>query len=122
MSASRKLSVAVKPDGRVLSKECTVAASFRTRLIGLLNHSELARDESLLLEPCNQVHSMFMRFPIDVVFLSKENTVIAVSELKPWRMTKIHFKASRVLELPLGRCRELNLKPGDQLEMKPCFS
>ena len=61
-----------------------VADSFFTRLRGLIGH-ELAEDEGLLLISCNQIHSMFMSYPIDVLYLSEERQVIRIARgMRPW--------------------------------------
>ena len=111
-------SFAVKTsNGAVIAHSCVRAHSFVSRLVGLLNHSQLSDGEALLIDPCTQVHSFFMRFSIDVIFLDRQNIVVAHRELRPWRMTAMHFKATKVLECALGTCRTHNIKKGDQLEL-----
>jgi uncharacterized membrane protein (UPF0127 family) len=52
---------------------------------------------------CNSIHTAFMKFPIDVLFVDKDLKVVSVYEnLKPWRITRLHFRASSVIELPAG--------------------
>jgi uncharacterized membrane protein (UPF0127 family) len=118
--SSRKKELTITSKGQTLSSRCVLARSAYSRLVGLLNHDKLAPGEGLLLDPCNQVHTFFMKFPIDVVFLNKRDEVVAIKELKPWRMSKMHFSAKRVLELPVGTCRGLGLRVGDRLEMSAC--
>jgi len=121
MTSDKQILRVVRQAGqKVVADRCILAASAYSRLVGLLNHSRLDQGEGLMLEPCNQVHSFFMRFPIDAVFLSQDNTVLAISELRPWRMTKIHFRARKVLELPLGTSQRLQLAVGEKLEVLPC--
>ena len=75
-------------------------------------------DESLLIDPCNSIHTCFMNFSIDVLFLSKDNTIVhIVREMKPWRFSSIYLKSKRVLELKSGNIGS-ELKAGDQLEFK----
>lgn len=109
-----------KSSGAELASNCAHANSAFARLIGLLNHSTLENGTGLLLDPCNQVHTFFMRFPIDAVFLNRDNKVIAIRELQPWKMTKMYFKAKKTLELPLGTCRRLGVHVGELLEVTPC--
>src|SRR5450830_1372527 len=80
-----------------------VADRFWPRLKGLMGKRDMSEDEGLLLVPCNSVHCMFMRFPIDVLFLDKDfNIVKLLDNLKPWRMTSIIRKAHQVIELKAG--------------------
>ena len=104
--------------GEIISARAQVASSLFERIVGLLNRSGLDPDEALLLEPCQSVHTFFMRFPIDVVFLDKENTVLGVSHLKPWRISKHYFRAHAVLEAPLGFCNKHQVENGQKLEIR----
>lgn len=99
---------------------CVLANDLLGRLVGLLSHKELRAHEGLILEPCKQVHTLFMQFPIDALFLSKENLVVGIEELVPWRFSKLHFKARKVIEVPYGSCRELGIRVGDELELRSC--
>ena len=116
------MNVKIAANGREVAARCVVAASMRARMVGLLNHDSLPAGEGMLLDPCNNVHTFFMRFAIDVVFLGKDNTVLAIDELRPWRISRLRLRARKVLELPLGACRAVGLKPGDRLEFTPCSS
>ena len=74
-------------DGGVVCERCVVADSFRLRLRGLMGRKSVGSDEGLLLVGSPSIHTTFMRFPIDVLFLDRELGVIAVKEgLKPWRI------------------------------------
>jgi uncharacterized membrane protein (UPF0127 family) len=89
-----------------------VAACFWLRLRGLLFRPPLAADEGLLILPCSSVHTIGMRQPIDVVFLSADATVLKVAEsLRPMR-TAACRGARAVLELQAGRARALGLVAG----------
>jgi uncharacterized membrane protein (UPF0127 family) len=120
MKPLKKVVIHQSQKQKVISQECLLANTAISRLVGLLNHQKLQQGEALLLDPCNQVHTFFMKFPIDAVFLNRENEIIAISELRPWRISKLYFKASRVLELPLGTSREFELKIGEKLLVTPC--
>ena len=104
--------------GAVVCPRCVVADSVHSRLVGLLGHDKLAADEGLLLDPCNQVHSLFMRCAIDVVFLDRANRVVKTRALPPWRMTSIIWKSRKVLELPFGAIERSGLQVGDELEFE----
>jgi uncharacterized protein len=89
--------------GKELATDVTVAASFTSRLRGLLGRASLPAGQGLLIKPCKGIHTFFMKFPIDVVFLDRGNRVVALHpSLPPNRMTRIYLKAASVLELPAG--------------------
>lgn len=80
----------------------------------MLGRTEMAETEGLLLEPCRQVHTFGMAFPVDVVFLDRSWTVLSIArDLKPNRMTKVHIRSRRALEIPAGRSD--GLRAGDVL-------
>jgi uncharacterized membrane protein (UPF0127 family) len=84
---------------------------------GLLGRSGLEAGEGLLLKPCGSVHTFFMRFPIDVVFLDRELSVVAVRpEVPPWR-TAAARGAKVSLELAAGEAARLGIRPGVQLRL-----
>ena len=112
------LQVRKKTDGTLISSQCIWARNSWSRLVGLLGHSSLAPEESLLIEPCKQVHTWFMRFPIDVVFLSKNNEILDCKSMMPWKLSPLNFKASKILELPLGACKKFNCEIGEVLSFE----
>jgi len=116
----KSFKVYAKESGAVIAQNCVIADGMLERMVGLLNHSSLPESHGLLLNPCNQVHTFFMRFPIDAVFLSADNEVLACLELWPWRLSRMIFKARKILELPLGSARKANLHAGQKLEFEPC--
>jgi len=92
-----------------------IARSFAARLVGLLGRRALATDEALLLAPCNNVHTLFMRFVIDVVFLDREGTIVAIKPaVRPWRMAWAP-RAHSCLELAEGAAARLSLQVGQRL-------
>ena len=91
------------PSKKELAGHVQPARSFWARLKGLMGCKNLALGSGLLLDPCPQIHTCFMRFPIDVIFLDKTNHVVAVLEnMPPWRMSKFYVKSRCTLELPGG--------------------
>jgi uncharacterized membrane protein (UPF0127 family) len=94
-----------------------LADTFFSRLRGLLGRGALDEDEGMLITPASSIHTCFMRFRIDVVFLEADLTVLGVRErLKPWRATA--WRGARlVLELPAGAVDRRQLRPGDRLEL-----
>jgi uncharacterized membrane protein (UPF0127 family) len=110
--------VLVAGDGRVVCRRCAVADSVRTRLKGLLGRSTLEPHEGLLLRPANSVHTAFMRFPIDVVFLDRDLKVLEVVEgVPPWRL-KARRGACAVLELGAGEAARQGIAPADSLTVQ----
>ena len=86
---------------------------------GLLGRSGLEEGEGLFLKPCGSVHTLFMRFPIDVVFLDRNLSVVAVRpELAPWR-TGGARGAKVTLELAAGEAARLGIAPGMRLRRAP---
>jgi len=82
---------------------------------GLLGRSDLPRGEGILLRPAGSIHTFFMRFPIDAVFLDREQVVIGIENaLPPWRTAK-RKGAKAVLELAEGEAARRGLAVGDAL-------
>jgi uncharacterized membrane protein (UPF0127 family) len=104
-----------RENGDVVCDRCVVAASPFSRMKGLLGRSELRPGEGLLLRPASAIHTFFMRFPIDAVFLDRDWRVVGVADdVGPWR-TAGRKGAKAVLELPAGESARRGLRPGDQL-------
>jgi uncharacterized protein len=104
-----------RENGEVVCDRCVVAANPFSRMKGLLGRSELRPGEGLLLRPASAIHTFFMRFPIDAVFLDREWRVVGIAvELAPWR-TAARKGAKAVLELPAGESARRGLRPGDLL-------
>lgn len=107
-----------RADGSVLLQQCDVANTALSRMIGLLGRASLNAGEGILIRPCNSVQTFFMRFPIDVIFLSRQNIVVdCVTELKPWRITMPRFSATSVLEVSAGLVKTLGIRKGDAIVM-----
>lgn len=111
------MKVQIKHKDKILSENIRVADTPATRIIGLMFRKSIKGADGLLLDPCNSIHTFFMRYSLDVVFLSKTNQVVKViRNLKPWRMTFIYFKARKTLELPAGKLPS-DILEGDILEV-----
>lgn len=77
-----------------------IAKSFSARLLGLIGRDRLGEGEGMFLRNCSNIHTFFMKFPIDVIYLDNDSKVVAVeTNVKPWRMGGIHWRAKHVLEL-----------------------
>lgn len=91
------------------------ARHFFTRLRGLLGKKHLAANSGILLTPCSQVHTVGMRVPLDVVFLTADGVVLkCVPHLPPWRAAGARG-AKHTLELAADSVRRLGLRTGDRL-------
>ena len=90
-----------------------------SRMIGLLGRSSLPRGEGLLLAPAWSIHTWFMRFPIDVVFLDADGRVLRVFVgLPAWRLASGTRKARTVLEFGAGTLAQSPLAPGDAVRLE----
>ena len=104
-------------DGPVVCEHCTIADSPLPRMRGLLGKRDLPSDEGVLLKPAGSVHTFFMRFPIDIVFLDRDGRVLRIAEsVRPWRTAGARG-AKAVLELRAGECARRRLLTGDLLEV-----
>lgn len=112
------MKVQINYGGKTLSKDIRIADDMISRLIGLMFRKKLVGAEGLLIDPCNSIHTFFMRYNLDIVFIGKENRVVKIiRNIPPWRMTWIYFSARKTLELPAGKL-PMDLKEGDILEVK----
>ena len=103
--------------GGTICPRLSVADKPRARLKGLLGRRALDSDEGLLLRPAGSVHTAFMRFSIDVVFLDRSLRVMDVrSNVGPWRMVG-RRGAKAVLELPAGEAERRGIKQGMALSL-----
>ena len=93
-----------------------VADSFLSRLIGLLNRASLEEDEGLLIVPCASIHTLAMRFTIDLVFIDKKNKVLGVDESVPPNRFRVAPKGTcAVLELADGNVSQTGIHLDDRL-------
>jgi uncharacterized membrane protein (UPF0127 family) len=105
----------VTADGAVVCTRCRIAQRPWSRMRGLLGRRHLDESEGILLRPAASVHTWFMLFPIDVVFLDRDLSVVrVVSELRPWRAVGKRGSAA-VLELAAGACAAHGVRVGDRL-------
>lgn len=94
------------------------AKSFFQRLLGLMFIKEMKDMDALLFDNCRSIHNSFVRFPIDVLFLDKEDKVVKVIKgFRPWRWTRIYWRAKKVIEFPAGAL-PTDIVPGDEVEFQ----
>ena len=104
--------------GRVLAETLEKPRTFIGRGIGLMFRARLPEGHGMLIDPCNGIHMLFMRFAIDAVFLDRRDRVKKVyRRVPPWiGVVWLVWGAEKVVELPAGRLDGLDLPVGDQLE------
>lgn len=106
-----------KTNNCVIADKAKYAKNFISRLVGLLNRSSLNDGEALIIIPSNCVHSFFMRFSIDVIFIDKSKKVVGfISNFTPFRLSPLYSKACMTIELPRGVILKSNIKLSDVIE------
>ena len=116
LRSARGVVVLTRDDGSVICERCVVADRMLPRMKGLLGKRELATGEGLLIQPAPSIHTFFMRFPIDVVFLAKNGKVMKVAaNVGAWRMRSCR-RAFAVLELAAGEAERRGITVGDQVD------
>lgn len=104
---------------QVLGDKITYANSIYGRFIGLMGKSELKKGEGVFLTPCNSIHMMFMKFPLDILFLDRKNKIIHITkDIKPWKISRVVFKAQSVLEVPAGTVENTKSNVGDIIKIE----
>jgi len=104
-------------DGPVVCERCVLADSPLTRMRGLLGRKQLDEGHGILIRPAPAIHTWFMRFAIDAIFLDPQLNVLSVRpHMRPWRMAG-QRGARAVLELPAGEAERRGIQPGNRLEV-----
>ena len=102
----------------LIAADVRVARNFFSRSIGLISKKILSDNEALIIKPCCSIHTLFMKFDIDVLFVNNKNEIIALYErVKPWRILPIHWNSSYVIELAPGSISNKNIKKDDLFKM-----
>lgn len=105
--------------GTEIAAEVELADTFFSRMRGLLGRRELNEGQALLITRCQSIHMFFMRFPIDVIFVDKNNVVVGLtSNIRPFQLSPVFFKSSFVLECPAGTIADKAVSVGDQLDLQ----
>ena len=103
---------------RTLANMLMVADSFFRGLIGLMGRPGLDVGHGLWIVPCQSVHTFWMRFPIDVIFLDEHRKVIhLVENLRPFRISRHLSKARSVIELPVSSIKATGTQLGDEIRI-----
>ena len=105
---------------QILVENLVEAKSLRQRLQGLLGRTELKPNEGLWITSCNSIHTFFMKFSIDAIFVDKNFRVCSLyHSLPPWRITKMVCGANSVIELAAGTAKEKMIQVGETLHVAP---
>jgi uncharacterized membrane protein (UPF0127 family) len=107
----------VREGGDVLAS-AEVARRVRERTTGLLGRDQESMTGALVLRPCRQVHTLGMRFPIDVAFCDREGVVLRTVTVPPWRITRVVWRSGFVVEAAAGSFERWQLRTGDTIEVK----
>lgn len=104
----------------IIAKNSEIAQTWFKRAKGLLGRTHLENGQALIIRHCDSVHTFFMKFPIDVIFVDKQNYVLkAIENIKPFRLSPIVFGSNFVIELPIGAIKSSRTQKGDQLRIEP---
>jgi uncharacterized protein len=104
-------------EGDVLAS-AEVAHGFRARTGGLLGRDRDSVTGALVFRPCRQVHTLGMRFPIDVAFCDRDGVVLRTCTVAPWRVTRVVWRSALVIEATAGALERWGLRPGDKIEVR----
>ena len=115
----RPLRVRLIPSGAILAERGRLAESLPERMIGLLNRRSLESDEALVIPRCNAIHTIGMRFAIDVLYLNREGKIVAIYEaLPPGRICAAVRHATSVVEFPAGAAARFGLAVGQSVGLE----
>jgi len=107
-----------KTRGLLLAYKAGIANTSSLRRRGLLKHEHLSPGDGLWLVPCEAVHTFGMKFPIDVLYLSRAKKVLKIESCLPKRRISLYLRAHFVLELPAGMAAATGTAVGDELTME----
>jgi uncharacterized membrane protein (UPF0127 family) len=110
--------------GTTVGRNIRVARSLWARGRGLMGVGELPDDSGLVIDPCSSIHMFFMRVPLDVIYLNRDDVVVRVQRnIRPWRVGPLHTRGAKyVIELPVGTIDRSQTDVGDQLKLTPLTS
>jgi uncharacterized membrane protein (UPF0127 family) len=105
-----------------IATDVSLALTRADRNRGLLGRDSLDPSAALVISPCSSIHTMFMRFPIDVIFVDRDGRAVRiVRDLAPWRIA-VALRAHAVIELAAGSLRTREVRVGDELHLAPPVS
>ena len=120
MSSTSPMAAFNRTRGTCLADDVRVARTHWSRLRGLagIGQTGFSAGQALWIVPCRGVHTLAMRFPLDVIYLDRHGVVVELrASVQPWRFAPISFHAASVLELPSGAIRRSRTAMGDTVEI-----
>ena len=100
-----------------IAKDAIEAKSTLQKMKGLMFSKRMDGFDGMLFKRCNSIHTFFMNYPIDILFINKEMKIVKIfRNLKPWRITRMYFSAYQALEV-MGGTLDSRVKEGDELEV-----
>lgn len=103
----------------LLARKATLANTVGKRIIGLLGRRGMENGEGLIIRPCSSIHTFFMRFPIDILFLDKDSKVVkSIRRMRPFRLSGWVVGAKEVVELPSGVISSTQIDVGDLINIQ----
>lgn len=107
-----------KETNTVISENFQIANTYFKRLKGLMFTKQLPIQNAMQITPCKEIHTFFMNYSIDVLYLDSKNNIISIDEnLKPGKIGKLVKNAKSVIELPVGKVKESDIKVGQSVEI-----
>jgi uncharacterized membrane protein (UPF0127 family) len=104
--------------GECIADRVEIARTFSKRLIGLMGRRTLVKGQGLYFPGCASIHSFFMKFSIDVLFLDEDMRITKkIDSLRPWRVALAPPRTRHTLELPRGVLRNFGLNVGDTITL-----
>jgi uncharacterized protein len=91
--------------------------SYWARMVGLIGKSALTPGQAVWIAPCRQIHTLGMRYAIDVIALSSIGLILDIQTLKPWRIGRWHKDSAGILEMAAGEAERLNMKKGLDVDL-----
>ncbi len=115
----KKIQIINKSKSRTIFSDAEMTENFKDRFMGLM-FKKLSPDFSaLVIDRCDAIHTFFMRFNLDLIFLNREGVVLKiVKELKPYRISPFVSKAYYVIEIASGKIDEEDFREKDVIEIK----
>jgi len=102
----------------ILVEEVSIAKTPCSRIKGLLGKKFFPAGQALVIEPCNSIHTFFMNFSIDVLFVDKKYKIVKIlNDFKPNKFTQIYWSVNKAIEFPSGTLNSSNSQIGDQLQI-----
>ena len=102
----------------IVARTLLTAFDSKSRRTGLLKHDTLPEGSALIIAPSQAIHTFFMRFAIDVAFVSKDGLVLKVRHSVPPQRIAVSWRAFAVIELPAGTLETNDIRPGDRLQVE----